>query len=412
MILTDIEVQAWCKAYGVISRAGPLRADAISAQTYSYYRMLDAQSLFEAVRLSFDTALSIHSLGVLVAWIKCCEEYAMHSGTRYLECLVDEQSFLLLRRDINVWDYGRDFKSDDELSYAKEFDFKFHWFAQDRLEGYQAQVIRKPMFVNKRKGGMLRIGIATHLFQQELEVHCPYPSRPKLARVSLKNEAVTKDRLVEVVNAAAQSNVEILLFPELSLTPSILDALQALLRAGTNGPKLVVAGSMHVDALDSERVDSFANRAYVLSEFGQILYVQDKINLFHLDNGTHEPGTSESLIRLLDLGGFRVATPICIDFFSEKPWPPLLKLASLHLVPAMSKNLARFIETAKRCSGHNRAITAVANAHPYKYEENQGFLVYLPIRENNGPAKTQSDLHPSSCNYLCYFDMKMQAKVL
>ena len=146
------------------------------------------------------------------------------------------------------------------------------------------------------------------------------------------------------LSAVAQARgrgVDLLVFPELSLTDYLAEPDVARLARPADGPELArlagAAGPMGVSVGFVEAADGRAYNAQALIADGRI-HVHRKLNLptyGRLAEGRHyAPGTR---LDLVPWRGLRVATLVCADLWNPAlPWLAALRGADLLVVPAAS----------------------------------------------------------------------------
>jgi hypothetical protein len=201
----------------------------------------------------------------------------------------------------------------------------------------------------------------------------------------------------ELLNRAIQEDARIIVLPELSATPEIIDDLEARLRGDRD--RLVVCGSQH-EMVDGEP----ANVALGMVSGRQARLEHRKIyefgNLFPSDpekrvrEGIVPP--DPKLLRIYVADRFRVSLTICMDFLRDEIAGALDRVgANVLLVPAMSRTMQPFRAKASSHVGNAQAVTLVANgprdwgagsgdiallARPYEPDE------LLPVTADAAPA--------------------------
>jgi len=191
--------------------------------------------------------------------------------------------------------------------------------------------------------------------------------------------------LTSTVRKAVECRIEILVLPELTMSPELLDHLrQELTRSGKASPlRLVVAGSYHDE--QKSGTSGARNVCHVLSGDGQVLGSVYKMSRYHHDDGQDEGiSIGERRILVADTPAGRIAVVICLDYINPDVYERLAELRPhLVLVPAMSKNLLRFEHVSRLLGEHNSTVTAVANCPPPLCGagdvKNLGY-VYAPVK--------------------------------
>lgn len=185
--------------------------------------------------------------------------------------------------------------------------------------------------------------------------------------------------LNDTLKLATLHSAAVLVFPELRMPPALLKATKEFLQRQTvdqtSGLLLVVAGSWHI-----EDNGGYYNRCVVLNHFGEELWTHDKLREYVISTenvqtspeffrqiGVGEGGGSEAIYRGHELQFYdsvigRVATAICVGFFSPEVEPLLRKSAAdIMLVPAMTPSITALEARAVALVHTQHAATFVAN---------------------------------------------------
>jgi predicted amidohydrolase len=192
------------------------------------------------------------------------------------------------------------------------------------------------------------------------------PSRP--AFVVFKNPH-NEPGLVEIVErameTASQKKATILVFPELSFTPYMLERAQQILAAnGVGGyPILTVAGLCHAPL--SAEGDIHVNEAVLLGPDGRELHRHRKLTCFTVAEGedvcserTHIGDT----LRIIETAVGNLALLICLDFFAEHCERRVrASHANLLVVPSLSPKTSAHETAAQRYIASQLATTFVSN---------------------------------------------------
>lgn len=245
-------------------------------------------------------------------------------------------------------------------------------------------------------GDSVRIGIAPFAESKDMHWHADCTDRrgPR-GEVPMRCTMANNDndiwrRLETVLQTAHQSGVQILLFPELVLTQTLLERVVAWLESHNLADpvvQLVVAGTRHVDS--DKKQGEFRNRCTVLDASGAVVWVQDKRQPFALEAdqvrcllpdfdapAAFEPTELSQALTVRETAIGRILTPICLDYIHEDIWRELA--GDLYLVPAMSSGLSRFRDRS-RALGQLGAATLVCNACVDSDQEKR-LVAYLPSR--------------------------------
>jgi hypothetical protein len=338
------------------------------------------------------------------AWVTKCENEAFIGGLRHAKIIVDGKDRLLFRRDINVWKVEEKFLTQNELSVNHLLGLHFDWITAAR-DGYVLQHLDEPIFSFEKEH--LRIGVCSLISTSDIKIHYqPFPNNEELKqlfRVSHNDKTEVNGRVKTAFDAAVQAEVDILIFPELSILDEALAQLRELLSQSNGSIKLLVAGSCHTDS-----ENGYSNKCTLLGKYGEDILCQDKLNIYYYEESggrkTYEHSDNDKTMRVLDAGGFRIAVPICIDYFYEDPWNRVLKSTSLILVPAMSPNLVRFEDRARMFGNLTRAVTVVANASRISAPDaKDGGLFYKPSSKE--PVSRFAEGKKTKSEYLTFWDI-------
>ncbi len=286
------------------------------------------------------------------------------------------------------------FKLDDALGDKRALQLRHHWQEVDlssHLEMRRSDVFN--VFIGNQN--FVKIGLSPFAGIGDMNwQHDPTDKRGIDARIpfwccSAKDEVSQLARLKDVLLAAREQQVNILLFPELAMT----EALQAeisnwLMEYNAFEPiiRLVIAGTRHV--IDVNERNAYSNRCTVFNPFGDIEWEQEKrqifvleadeaVKLFDIQVPAFEPtNQSERLVmRHTDLG--ILATPICLDFLCDPLWK--LMPVDVFFVPAMSPNLKRFHDNCRLVGNERGAAAFVCNAQPN--DKHKSVFAYRPEKD-------------------------------
>jgi hypothetical protein len=129
---------------------------------------------------------------------------------------------------------------------------------------------------------------------------------------ALKDEERRRISLTRALDAARQADAQILVLPELSIAPALLDTLCDWLLGQVDHPfRLIVAGSYH----HRKEGDPLAwNRMPVLDRCGEVLLHHDKWFEFDRDENRHERIHPGNTLHLLGTPVGWLSFAICKDF--------------------------------------------------------------------------------------------------
>ncbi len=286
------------------------------------------------------------------------------------------------------------FKLDDTLGDKRALQLRHHWQAVDlssRLEMRRSDVFN--VFTGNQD--FVKIGLSPFAGSDDMSwQHDPTDMRGIDARIPFwccgaKDEAGQLDRLKDVLLAAREQQVHVLLFPELVMTETLQAEISNwLAKYNAFEPiiRLVIAGTRHV--VDVNERNAYSNRCTAFNSFGDIEWEQEKRQMFVLEAdeadklfGIQVPAfeptnQSESLVmRHTDLG--IMATPICLDFLCDTQWK--LMPVDVFFVPAMSRNLTRFHDNCRLVGSQRGAAVFVCNAQPN--DKHKGVFAYRPTKD-------------------------------
>jgi hypothetical protein len=311
---------------------------------------------------------------------------ARYEGTRYLLCRSSDGAlFHGIHEERRV-------KLNAAIGVDGDIQLSCHWQAVEENDHFECQhsTAFDPLALNRQH---LRVGLSPVANSDEMHWTCDaHDGRGMNGEIPFwcagaDDEAGLQARVIEVLQTAYASQVDLLIFPELVMTPGLETAIADWLgQHNLFQPvmRLVVAGSRHVWHPTSQPND-FSNRCTVLNHAGEVEWQQDKRQPFRLEAAAAQalfgqacPGAREPT-RLADTFVLRqtvlgmMATPICLDFIHDHTWHKLP--VHLYLVPAMSASLSRF-EHRCRDIGQKAAAAFVCNAHA-----EQTHYAYVPSKD-------------------------------
>lgn len=237
-------------------------------------------------------------------------------------------------------------------------------------------------------------------------------------------------RVLETLVKANRRQVDVLLFPELTIDRELLGAVQDWLRdpARHRDPHLalVLAGSFHQTVGNECR-----NRACVLDGSGTERWIQDKCTPFCLDRqevDAMDPVLRDRLGLRSGLGGWegisvadtvtavdcclgRVAVCICVDALDGRTVTGALRRAevNVYLVPAMSGQVRRFRDAANTLAGAVRGTTAFCNSAWIRGHRspgttpNDGSFLRLPRKGEAAAAETPAVVEEDGNGHVSFY---------
>ena len=275
---------------------------------------------------------------------------------------------------------------------------------------------RSCRYIKRRIQKGLKIGISPLLAELEFKTASLIDEWPDKEPTpfwfeEVKNINVAKDRLLCLLEQCVQQGVNILILPELTIDPTLLDVLRnwlctnnrELVSSGQNGLVMVVAGSFHVRKNNGD----ISNVSTVLNHGGQVLWKQEKRQAFSLDqNDVRKTPELKRLLKISNAGGYeriksadhiccvdtplgRICVCICLDFIHPDNFDAFKHSGiNVFLVPAMSHGNVRFQQAAWTFGGTNSASSFVALGsflQPGRDDANQENVSfhYLPDKNQN-----------------------------
>jgi predicted amidohydrolase len=212
----------------------------------------------------------------------------------------------------------------------------------------------------------------------------PEPSQTPFWFEKISNPGEAKKWLRnKVLIPCRENNVDILVLPELTVDKVLLEYLKKWLKENNREPAadgyagllMTVAGSFHFKKKNGERF----NTSTVLNHAGEVLWCQDKLEMFSLDdhdikkkpqipqllkispNGGYERITCSHTVSIVDTPLGRLVVSICIDFFHHVEAYRSTG-ANVFLVPAMTYQTIRLVKAAEFLAERNLAASFLANS--------------------------------------------------
>lgn len=292
------------------------------------------------------------------------------------------------------------FKFDDALGDRGILKLRHHWRQVDR--SCELEIRRSDVFNSFASNqSFVKIGLSPIAGIDDMNwQHDPTDARGGDGRIpfwccGVKDHAEQSMRLKQVLSAAREQQVHILLFPELVMTEALqVEISNWLTDYNAFDPviRLVIAGTRHV--FDGSGNNAYSNRCTAFNLFGDIEWEQEKRQtflltadeasaLFEIQAPAFEPTKqSQSLVmRHTDLGV--IATPICLDFLCDPLWKDMP--VDVFFVPAMSPNLIRFEDNCRRAGNERAAAAFVCNSQTN--DEWQSVLAYRPAKDTLKPTQ-------------------------
>ncbi len=318
----------------------------------------------------------------------------------------------------------------------------FHTVFPKRIEGVEVEA-----FPLSKEGRSIYQDLSK---SKKIKIACPAPDKKfefesssqlfidsktsKFVFKKIKDESLESawEMLLNTLESCKKNNVDIIVFPELTIDSELLNRIQNWLgKENFNSPKedelpdppikMVVAGSFHFE----ETSKGFFNRCVVLDYAGSLLWKHEKLTPFsfspNFEDDTH---TSTKLAKALmsnediekaknqnefkikedilhggkitfcDAIWGRMATPICRDYIDDYFIQACKKVrANFFAVPMMSYGFSYFLNTAK--NKYAREVTALTFFCPSEWILNWSEIEPIPelktsgLKENPIIPKTQ-----------------------
>ncbi|MCU0755971.1 MAG: hypothetical protein MUE46_12735 [Xanthomonadales bacterium] len=178
----------------------------------------------------------------------------------------------------------------------------------------------------------------------------------------LVNESELAAEALEHLRRATAAKADVIVFPELCVSPGVAQAIRGYLQGAERPHRLVVAGSFHV-----RDGNQYFNQALVLDPFGNEIadWRHRKLTAVSLERGAISEGiTRATELRIAATPCGLQAVVICLDLAQAQPWEavPLEDLALDWLwVPSWSKNTHAHQAKARECRNFQSTTTACAN---------------------------------------------------
>lgn len=174
--------------------------------------------------------------------------------------------------------------------------------------------------------------------------------------ISVRDADLQRERVLELTRQTVTVDARIVVFPELSTTPQLIDDVRQVVDRAP-GRRLVIAGSYH-----HHRDHGPVNTAVgVIARSGAVLE-HDKLAAFAEPGGTKEGIERGARLVVYEAGEFRVAIATCKDLLDDEVRGLYRRMGvNLLLVPALSVKTSDFATHARALVASNQAVTLMAN---------------------------------------------------
>jgi hypothetical protein len=179
-----------------------------------------------------------------------------------------------------------------------------------------------------------------------------------------RNELKMIDEIRHAFGAASENKATILVFPELSITPDMLELAKEILAAQPHDgfPLLAVVGLCHAPAGEGEKQ---ANEAVVLGSDGRELLRHRKLTCFTMGEGSAAWGEDtiighNMIVIETPIGNLSIL--ICLDMFDSHCEAAILAShANFLVVPSLSETTSAHKGAAQKYLAHQLAASFVTN---------------------------------------------------
>lgn len=408
----EILLAQWCELYErfVLKDRHRLAAtiNECSSEKLQHY-LLNGQSDIAAFLSKTTNKISDDDFLVAYGYLHCLDQRFRnkpnwHLLNGFIELCLNGSRYVLTRTKAHpiarAIPQKQRFKLDDALGDNGTLQLRHHWQQVDR--SVELEIRRSDVFNSFASNqAFVKIGLSPIAGKDDMDwQHDPADARGSDGRIPFwcrgaKDDAEQSTRLKQILSAAREQQVHILLFPELVMTEALQTEISNWLadyNAFDPVIRLVVAGTRHV--FDGSGDNAYSNRCTAFNLFGDIEWEQEKrqtflltadeaSELFEIQVPVFEPTKqSQSLVmRHTDLGV--IATPICLDFLCDPLWKDMP--VDVFFVPAMSPNLTRFEHNCRIVGNELAAAAFVCNARTN--DEQQNVLAYRPAKNDLKPTQ-------------------------
>jgi predicted amidohydrolase len=186
-------------------------------------------------------------------------------------------------------------------------------------------------------------------------------SAGRLFNVRPRDEAAQAALLDHLVGRAVDAGADIVVVPELSVTPALAQGLRTWVDR-SDGPRLVVAGSYHITAAGSSGRTARQNLSltWARSQVEPLISAKHSPATHPFLEDFRPTGRPELRVHVAD--GWHLVIAVCRDLLNPEFVRALAGVgANLVLVPAMSESLLAFGGPVAQLVGSCQAVVAVAN---------------------------------------------------
>ena len=268
-------------------------------------------------------------------------------------------------------------------SGSLQFWCRHHWVVPHKVGGFQVNLVQAPDSLCSKleaalRAGQLRIAIAS--FADDVTPAWEEHQPPIWRATTLSDEARRWESIRATLDQAVGKGAQIVVLPELTVTPSLMDAVRVWLDDHPTAPFLaLVPGSFH-RLMDG----GFYNYTELLDAYGHTLIEHRKLKRFRTRGANGVPERKEGIvtgdrIELLDTPVGLMAMPICLDFCDARhPFTDLWQNLGVEwlLVPAFGDEVNAHSRRAKDLQIAHGTVCALANQPLNEREGAQGFICH------------------------------------
>lgn len=257
---------------------------------------------------------------------------------------------------------------------------KHHWVLPTRHGDLDISVTAAPSRIRTSCAGWLqrgRVRIWVGDFPDGIQpAWLPEAECPGWRALRLEDASGTRrSGLLAMLEAARTAAADLLVLPELTLSPDLQAEVENWLDEQTHPFALVLPGSFH-----EAEGELFYNRARLRDGIGETVLEHRKIKSACFE-GRPELIRSGGRLDLLDTPVGLFAMPICLDFCEGGvPLGELWQRLGIEwaLVPAFGarSSVSAHADRAKELAGFCATVTVLANQHPQGSDEDHGFVHY------------------------------------
>lgn len=194
--------------------------------------------------------------------------------------------------------------------------------------------------------------------------------------VSVKNEELLRDKIMNVLKSFAKEKIDILIFPEFHLTSGVLHEIRNFLSNSKHDYSFIIPGSAWEDG---------QNQTYLLDRLGRMIITHKKFNPFRKQENGREIKENLKLtsqFEIIDIPGLgRLSVFICADFVDENFVKMTRELGvNIFLGPLFSPSLKRFETNCEIHGNSNFAMVYTSNACCKRKMGKEICLHYVPLK--------------------------------